>query len=515
MSPEKSKQGLQLSILPFATPRGNRYVYDDVTGMVFAYPEVMSEILNRYLVESIEEIVDTLVSRYPERDIHHYYRLVDKWNKNHGAFYRDIPSSSPIPEPSPPEISTYLTRHGFKELLLNVTESCNLRCAYCVFSSAYPDTFITTKRMMSQDTAFKAVDYYLGMASEVIKRNPYSRPVIGFYGGEPLLNLSLIKSVIEHVKETCDCEVFYTITTNGTLLNDEAVDYLVTNEVSICLSLDGPPEEHDRLRIFADGKGSANQVIRNIKRFRQRYPAYQRTLILSTYDWGTSLKKVNEFFSSEGDKLPFVAKASPVSPLFTNYYDRYDGETVARFRQEISELRDLYRNRIIAGDLSANRYLDALIGSFPRILKVRSVIEQPQLPYLPCVGACVPGDKIFVDVDGDYHICEKMNPNFPIGNVETGLDTEKICDVITGYQNAVLSKCRICPISRICFGCYFQFAANNKFCSPAQNNCSQRISTLREELSYAYSILEENQVAFQEMTDNHYEKLGWYDMQQF
>lgn len=47
------------------------------------------------------------------------------------------------------------------------------------------------------------------------------------------------------------------MTTNGTLLNKEVIEYLVKNNFKITVSIDGPKEVHDRSRHFADtDKGS-------------------------------------------------------------------------------------------------------------------------------------------------------------------------------------------------------------------------------------------------------------------
>ena len=80
----------------------------------------------------------------------------------------------------------------------------------------------------------KAIDFYLLSSGEMEKCS------IAFYGGEPLLNLKLIKQCVEYVKsKTVGKKVSFVMTTNATLLNDETVDYLQSENFEIMVSLDG------------------------------------------------------------------------------------------------------------------------------------------------------------------------------------------------------------------------------------------------------------------------------------
>ena len=124
---------------------------------------------------------------------------------------------------------------------------------------------------MSWDTAKKAIDFFL-------KRNiELPEIIIGFYGGEPLLEFDLIKKCVEYVESIVEGKkVFFNITTNGTLLTDEVVDFFVEKDFKLSISLDGSQKEHDVNRKFRDGSGSFNTIINNIKRIKTRYPQYNK-----------------------------------------------------------------------------------------------------------------------------------------------------------------------------------------------------------------------------------------------
>jgi len=65
---------------------------------------------------------------------------------------------------------------------------------------------------------------------------------INFYGGEPLLSFSLIKETVSFLKnknKELKKRVHYTITTNGSLLTDEILQFLSEHKFSVELSFDG------------------------------------------------------------------------------------------------------------------------------------------------------------------------------------------------------------------------------------------------------------------------------------
>ena len=90
------------------------------------------------------------------------------------------------------------------------------------------------------------------------------------------------------------------------------------------------------------------------------------------------------------------------------------------------------------------------------------------LPLMSFTGACIPGRKIFVDANGLLHMCERVNDRFPIGNVDDGLNFEKISKLISDYLNR-MDKCAECSISKKCGKCYRHFIINDKF------SCSSKI----------------------------------------
>ena len=50
-------------------------------------------------------------------------------------------------------------------------------------------------------------------------------------------------------------KISFSLTTNGTLITDEMINFLSEENIHLVVSLDGPKEIHDKSRVFADGRG--------------------------------------------------------------------------------------------------------------------------------------------------------------------------------------------------------------------------------------------------------------------
>jgi len=134
---------------------------------------------------------------------------------------------------------------------------------------------------------------------------PQKSPRISFYGGEPLLKLDLIKRVIalaeDYARDHHVVSPSFHLTTNGTLLTEDVIHYLVAKDVSVAISLDGEKLSHDRYRVFASpGKaksvGSFTTVARNIDRFIELYPSYKKRSLQATLTATNDIEESDRFF---------------------------------------------------------------------------------------------------------------------------------------------------------------------------------------------------------------------------
>ncbi|MFC2170358.1 radical SAM protein [Calditrichota bacterium] len=84
--------------------------------------------------------------------------------------------------------------------------------------------------------------------------------MITLFGGEPLLEYKLIKEIVEYSKHNNGSQVDFRISTNGTLLTREMLDFFQSNRIYFTLSLDGNRQQHDSLRKFPNDRGSFDTI---------------------------------------------------------------------------------------------------------------------------------------------------------------------------------------------------------------------------------------------------------------
>ncbi|NGY80477.1 radical SAM protein (plasmid) [Bacillus megaterium] len=126
----------------------------------------------------------------------------------------------------------------FKYLLLKVASRCNLKCTYCYWFK--DDTVYEKPRILTEE----AEQALLTKLEEHI--NTYDIPhfTILFHGGEPLLLgkerfYNLCQS-LKNIERKTKIPIYLSMTTNGVLLDEEWINYILKFKISVTVSIDGP-----------------------------------------------------------------------------------------------------------------------------------------------------------------------------------------------------------------------------------------------------------------------------------
>lgn len=127
-----------------------------------------------------------------------------------------------------------------KTLLVVLSELCNLDCSYC-------DMDKTSKLSINEDL-------YLQEFNKLRKKYPNEIIKIDFFGGEPLLQLDKVKYIIANLN---DNNVKLFMPTNGLVLTQDKLNYLLSNNVEISLSFDGLWQDTNRKQLT--GRGTLSQ----------------------------------------------------------------------------------------------------------------------------------------------------------------------------------------------------------------------------------------------------------------
>jgi uncharacterized protein len=145
-------------------------------------------------------------------------------------------------------------------LVINPTFYCNFSCLYCFESPSSR----SKSDLMKIDVQDAIITLLKGQVNTISTCN------IRWFGGEPLIGLSVIKKLSPKLIEICnDNDIRYSaeITTNGFLLTKQAVDALVKYKVkSIQVTLDGTKKTHDKRRPLKHSLGSTyNKIMSNLE----------------------------------------------------------------------------------------------------------------------------------------------------------------------------------------------------------------------------------------------------------
>lgn len=345
----------------------------------------------------------------------------------------------------------YAEGNGYKQLIIEVTESCNFRCRYCIYSDYYPHTRGHGKEHMPFDVMKTAIDHYFKEFSIIERVNPMKKPTISFYGGEPLIGYANIKKAVEYIDKTYpEWKVFYNITTNGLLFNDDVQEFLYSHDFAILVSLDSYEENHDRNRVTVSGSPTYKKIIDNLNRYHQKYGS-KNLSISCCYDYKTDFTKLESFFNS----FPFeVVSLTQVQSSRSNYFSQFSVEEKQSFIESYNKVKSKLFQMVKENNLDKSSFAYKYFSSiYANIAYHRMILEAN--PFLkPYTSTCIPGEKIFVDIHGNLKICEKVSYTACIGNINSGLNFEVIASFLEEYKTSIQEHCNKCPISRLCQLCF-------------------------------------------------------------
>ena len=147
-----------------------------------------------------------------------------------------------------------------KAMCLHIAHACNLGCKYCF---AGKGEYCGPAALMSYQVGKDALDYLVKNSG-----NRHNLEV-DFFGGEPLMNWDVVKDLVAYgrsIEKEHNKRFRFTLTTNGTLLNDDILEFANKEMSNLVLSIDGRKEVHDNMRPFRDGRSSYDEILPKYKK---------------------------------------------------------------------------------------------------------------------------------------------------------------------------------------------------------------------------------------------------------
>lgn len=151
------------------------------------------------------------------------------------------------------------------KLTLVPTYGCNLACPYC-FEGQLKETGKITKEKLDRSLIFLK-----NQIEEGESHVPVQEIRISFFGGEPLLCIDELSYFCKGARKIAleyDKKIVFDITTNLTLLNDRATELIREYDIALQVTIDGTREQHDKRRIYKNGKGSYDIIVKNLQKLK-------------------------------------------------------------------------------------------------------------------------------------------------------------------------------------------------------------------------------------------------------
>lgn len=165
---------------------------------------------------------------------------------------------------------------SFSLLIKPASGDCNLACEYCFYQDKWRLYPAAARHRMSPEVLERMIASYMAT-----RQASY---VFGWQGGEPtLMGLDFFRQVtdlqVRHAPR--GATIANGLQTNATLIDDAFAAHLAQYQFLLGVSLDGPPEIHDRFRRTHDGRGSHADVWRGIEALRRHAVEFNILVLVS------------------------------------------------------------------------------------------------------------------------------------------------------------------------------------------------------------------------------------------
>ncbi len=243
------------------------------------------------------------------------------------------------------EIKTKKASRKMPFYLFMPTYDCNLRCPYCFQDHMRKDeSFSKYLKVMDE----KTVDMIFSVMPDIEQKHGYDissekrHRDISFFGGEPFLKKSrhIIEYIIKKANEIGTAS--FSATTNATEI-DAYEDLLGEHCIKeIQVTLDGKPEEHDKRRIYPDGKGSFSRISDNIRLALDKGVTVSVRINVDYGNINDLPELADLIIKNEWTKSPrFNAYLAPIRSA-NEQTDEKNCMTTRRLNDEINSMRKIY-----------------------------------------------------------------------------------------------------------------------------------------------------------------------------
>lgn len=269
-----------------------------------------------------------------------------------------------------------------------------------------------------------------------------------FIGGEPFLEVELIDEITDYAKRRMyelDHPWFnnyrMSFSTNGLLYDDPRVQRYISKNLahlSIGITIDGTKAKHDLQRVYPNGNGSYDDVIRNVPLWLSQFPNSSTKVTVSHADIPFICESVLHLWSLG---IPTIN----INVVYENVWQ--DGDDIVFEKQLVKIADHAIENRLFEKRLQCSFFTEH--------------VGCPLDPVRDNQNWCGAGKMVAVDGRGDFYPCVRFAPfslakrkPIVIGNCRDGIDFNKLRPFLVLNRTSQSSKeCTECEIAGGCAWC--------------------------------------------------------------
>ncbi|MDR0431379.1 MAG: radical SAM peptide maturase, CXXX-repeat target family [Tannerellaceae bacterium] len=324
-----------------------------------------------------------------------------------------------------------------KNITFIVTKDCQLVCKYCYLVGK------NIKERMSWEIAKQAIDYVLNDPEQFSEESV----VFDFIGGEPFLEIELIDRICDYIK----LELYarghhwfdsyrFNFSTNGINYHDGKVQQFIKknhHHLSIGITIDGARIKHDLNRVYKSGRGSYDDVVKNIPLWLEQFPGGATKVTVSSPDIPYIKESVLHLFSLG------IAEIN-INCVFENVWGEKDD---ILFEEQLISLADAIIEKGLYKDYGCSFFSEQIGKPLDRKLQNQNW--------------CGAGMMLAVDAAGFFYPCTRFAQYSLrdkrariIGNVKEGIDRNKLRPFLT-LDRCTQSpdECIRCEVASGCAWC--------------------------------------------------------------
>jgi len=390
------------------------------------------------------------------------------------------------------DVEVILERRLLK-IVLQLTQSCNFRCAYCTYTANNDSQRLHSTKSMSWKTIKEALLFLLNHSID----SPEVQ--VGFYGGEPLLAYDMLKKTVAYAEKLFyGKKITFTISTNGDLLNREIMNYLIAHDFQILISIDGCKEIHNKNRVFAsDGSGTFDSVITGITNIQDNNPEFVKHLTLNmVLDPSVDFDNFDCLFR-EYPGLNLINVTSSliddtqidIKNIYSNEYDKK-----VKYQQFLVYM-------CAYGRVPVEYISKPMQGNVNRVLRLgKHFIPSLRLPERAAPsGPCLPGeDRLMCTVEGLLIACERVSEISEcmiVGNIEKGINYNKI-KALLNVANISEEQCKKCWAFNLCDQCGKQADMEGRLDSETRLKFCESTYKMAEQILKEKAMADELQLSY-------------------